>query len=237
MSAYKTEAVAKQQASKKHGKNWAEKYSVLEGEDGFEIVEKLPETAPDSANSEPEKLAETGNQTDPELPEEEAPHNGGVCSALFGAMINPPAVVPEPAAQKTAAEKTGKVVEQNRPEQNGLKRPSKGSTCAIIWDTCDRITSESSATCTSAQLFNALQGYNDCTLRTQYARWRQFNGITGRLPGQNKVATKLPAEFDDVLDGLSARIAEDKVEVLESLKACKSPAELVVWMSKNFINF
>lgn len=223
MSAYKTESAAKTQASKKHGKNWAELYSLVQGDEGWEIVAKELET----------ELP----QEDAEELEESMPQNGSICSSLFGAMINPVEAVEPVKEPKKDIAKTTKVVEQNRVEQNGLKRPSKGSTCAIIWDTCDKITLESEATCTSAALFGALQGYNECTLRTQYARWRQFNGITGRLPGQNKPSNKLPVEFADVIDGLSARISEDKPEIIASLTACKTPAELVTWMSANFINF
>ncbi len=226
MSAYKTEAVAKQQASKKHGKNWQETFSLVQGDEGWEIVAKLPEVEPEvepeASNSEPEEL------------EESVPQSNGVCSALFGAMLNPETVPPAPApAAKPVVEKTGKTIEPNRPEQNGLKRPSKGSTCCIIWDTCDKLTSPEH-TCTSAELFNALQGYNECTLRTQYARWRQFNGITGRLPGQNKAA-KLPAAFDDAKDVLLSRVANESAQA--TLEEVATAADLIQWIADNASNF
>lgn len=232
---YKTASVAKTQATKQHGKNWEENWSILESEEGFEIVAKLPEppaevvvqmeqTEPEAANSDEEEL------------EEVAPQNGSLMSSLIGNMMNPETIPQAPAAPKKEAEKTGKTIEPNRAEQNGLKRPSKGSTCAIIWDTCDRITSEKGSTCTSAELFNALQGYNDCTLRTQYARWRQFNGITGRLPGQTKTA-KLPPEFQDAVDTIRVRIAEDNVKAIESLEACKTPNEFIAWIAANASSF
>lgn len=216
--AYKTEAVARQQASKQHGKNWVEKWSILEDDEGFTIVANLPE---DQAV---EDQADEPEVTETEEPENQAP---SMLAGLVNNMLNPEDVPAPPEQPKKEAEKTGKTIEPNRPEQNGLKRPSKGSTCCIIWDTCDQITSEKAATCTSAELFNALQGYNDCTLRTQYARWRQFNGITGRLPGQSKTA-KLPPEFQDALDTLESFIHPEGVD---SLKACKTPNELVAWIA------
>ena len=216
--AYKTKAVARQQASKQHGKNWEENWSILESDEGFEIVEALLEDQAVEDQADEPEVAET------EEPENQAP---SMLSGLVNGMLNPGSVPPVPELPKKEAEKTGKTIEANRPEQNGLKRPSKGSTCCIIWDTCDRITSEKAATCTSAELFNALQGYNDCTLRTQYARWRQFNGITGRLPGQSKTA-KLPPEFQDSLDTLESFIHPEGVD---SLKACKTPNELVAWIA------
>lgn len=221
--AYKTESVAKQQASKKFGKTWEEKYSIVQDDDGFEIVEKLAELPPEAPNSDSEEL------------EESVPQSNPVCSTLFGAMLNPEKMPAAPApAPKKDAEKTSKVIEPNRPEQNGLKRPSKGSTCCIIWDTCDKLTSPEH-TCTSAELFNALQGYNECTLRTQYARWRQFNGVTGRLPGQNKAA-KLPAAFDDAKDVLLSRIVEND-EAYAKLDAVKTAADLIQWIAENSAAF
>ena len=225
---YKTESVAKQQAAKKFGKDWEANYLIQAGADGFTIAPKLAEPV-----AEVEVELE---QTEPELPA--AP---SMLAGLVGNMLNPEKIpqVPKVEQPKKQAEKTGKTVEQNRPEQNGLKRPSAGSTCAIIWDTCDRITSETEHTCTSAELFNALQGYNECTLRTQYARWRQFNGITGRLPNQQKQA-KLPAEWQDAIDTLAGKLDPNLAGYsasLASLQACKSPAELVAWIAQNPIAF
>lgn len=217
---YKTESVAKQQASKKFGKDWEEKYSILECEEGFEIATKLVE-AEVVANSAPEDL------------EESVPQSNSVCSTLFGAMLNPATIPAAPAAPKKDVEKTVKNIEPNRPEQNGLKRPSKGSSCCIIWDTCDKLTNEDH-TCTSAELFNALQGYNEFTLRTQYARWRQFNGITGRLPGQNKAA-KLPAAFDDAKDVLLSRVTNEDAQA--TLEAVKTANDLIQWIADNAENF
>lgn len=223
MSAYKTESIAKTQATKKHGKNWQETFSLVQGDEGWEIVAKLPEVAPEEPNSDPEDL------------EESVPQSNSVCSALFGAMLNPTTVPAAPVTPKKDVEKTGKTIEPNRPEQNGLKRPSKGSTCCIIWDTCDKITAQKESTCTSAELFNALQGYNECTLRTQYARWRQFNGVTGRLPGQNKAA-KLPAAFDDAKDVLLFRVEEGS-EAYAKLNEIKSANDLIQWIADNSTSF
>lgn len=223
VKSYKTEQIAKQQASKKFGKDWEANYLIQAGADGFTIVPKL-------ADPEPEVEVAAEPETAPAAP--------SMLAGLIGNMMNPESVpqAPKVEAPKKPAEKTGKTVEQNRPEQNGLKRPSAGSTCAIIWDTCDRITSEQAHTCTSAELFNALQGYNECTLRTQYARWRQFNGITGRLPNQQK-QTKLPAEWQDAIDSLRVRIADDKVDAIKALEACKTPTDLVAWIAHNAVNF
>lgn len=219
VKSYKTEQIAKQQASKKFGKDWEQTHLIQPGVDGFTIVEKLPE-------------AEVELET-----ESEAPAAPSMLACLVGNMLNPESVPQAPKVEepKNPAEKTVKNIEPNRPEQNGLKRPSKGSSCCIIWDTCDKLTNEDH-TCTSAELFNALQGYNEFTLRTQYARWRQFNGITGRLPNQQK-QTKLPAEWQDAIDALMDKIPEDKQDAIKALEACKSPTDLVAWIAHNAVNF
>lgn len=200
-------------------------------EDALDELRSLENTLADAANSDPEKLVENENETEnePEVPAAGPSLLAGLCSQITDPVIPE---VPAP-APKQVPEKTGKTIEPNREEQNGLKRPSKGSTCALIWDTCDRISAEGT-TCTSAQLFAACNGLNDCTLRTQYARWRAFNGITGRLPGQTKVA-KVPAEFQDVIDNLSARVSNP--DALVSLTLVKNSDELVTWLVANFINF
>ena len=169
--------------------------------------------------------------TDEEIEESNAPSSllAGLVSQITDPVIAAPVVAP-----KQPVEKTGKTIEPNRAEQNGLKRPSAGSTCALIWTACDEITSEKGSTCTSAELFARCNGLNECTLRTQYARWRQFNGITGRLPGQTK-AVRVPAQFQEVIDNLTARVSNQ--DALVSLALVKNSDELVTWLAANFINF
>ena len=195
------------------------------------------------------KTAGTSKKT-AQAPQENAEilqESAAIAEAPSSAPANPVEVAEEPVkisgpfaalSQPVTTSKTESVpkgngvkIEKDRPEQNGLKRPSAGSTCAIIWDTCDEISKTSGHTCTSAELFNALQGYNECTLRTQYARWRHFNGITGRLPNQQKTV-KLPAEWGDAIDILSARLDKDSTAIVD-LQNASNPAELVAWIAKH----
>ena len=208
-------------------------------EDALDEIRSMANILDDAAKSDLQKTGETEQQNETSNEDEtteDVPAPGssmlaGLVSQITDPKDNTPESKPEP---KATPEKTGKTIEPNREEQNGLKRPSKGSTCALIWDTCDRITSEQGSHCTSAQLFAAQNGLNECTLRTQYARWRQFHGITGRLAGQVHVA-KVPAEFADVIENLQARVSNETA--LVTLAEVKTSDELVVWLSKNFINF
>lgn len=75
-------------------------------------------------------------------------------------------------------------VDRNRPENNGVKRPSDGTICAHIWSLATQITAEKTAPAiaTLSEVINAAEtvGVNKYTARTQYARWRVFNGHTGK---------------------------------------------------------
>lgn len=252
---YKTLKSAQAAARKLYGANYAEHVDFFEGAEGWQFDTKSKPAAP---NSEPENLVENPEPTaetveipqqDPSNADEVAPENadpeqtpapwagGSMMAGLVNNMLNgvPQPVAPEKVQKESS--QTGQKIEKDREERNGIKRPSKGSMCSIIWDTADKITAESGKTCTSADLHNALQGYNDFTLRTQYARWRAFNGITGRLPGQTKTSSKNPSEFDDVKDNFMARLNPENTEAVTSLEAVTNSNELVVWLSKNASNF
>lgn len=82
--------------------------------------------------------------------------------------------------------KTAAVIKKSVREkitQNGITRPNANNKCGLIWAEADRITNETGKSCTVQSLKTdiALAGVNDHTLKTQYARWRQFNGIHGRV--------------------------------------------------------
>lgn len=81
-------------------------------------------------------------------------------------------------------------IEKNRPESNGVKRPSAGTICAQVWDIAASMSNisesgrdNSGSTPTLSQVVKAAEsvGINKFTARTQYARWRVFHGITGRI--------------------------------------------------------
>ena len=211
----------------------------MEAEDALDelrtIERLLAEAETPAANSDeqkPDEVVEETKNADDEV--EEVVHAGPSLLSSLVSQITDPVVAAPVVPAKQPVEKTGKTIEANRAEQNGLKRPSAGSTCALIWTACDEITSEKGSTCTSAELFARCNGLNECTLRTQYARWRQFNGVTGRLPGQTKVA-KVPAAFAEVIENLTARMSDEEAKA--SLAAVKTSDELVVWMTANFIKF
>jgi hypothetical protein len=79
---------------------------------------------------------------------------------------------------------TVKAPRANRIMQNNVTRPSPDSLCGKIWAAADKLSSEPGHFATIAVLkeLPEIKGINDHTVKTQYARWRSFNGVKGRLP-------------------------------------------------------
>jgi len=92
------------------------------------------------------------------------------------------------AAEKaaTAAAKVKVVM----PSQNGITRPKTGTKTGDVWALADKLSTEKNAPIAIAELLpaGAAAGLNDATIRTQYARWKTFNGIFGSV----KAAPKAP---------------------------------------------
>lgn len=86
-------------------------------------------------------------------------------------------------AQALAEPKPTKAARVTRLEQNGVKRPlATGGICDQMWTAMEHITASQGTSCTIAQAKAALPHFNQTNLLGEYASWRKFNGITGRLP-------------------------------------------------------
>lgn len=81
-------------------------------------------------------------------------------------------------AAKLAAKESNKM-----PEQNGIRRPKPDTETGKVWALADAISASLGQPTPIANLLKdgQAQGLNDSTIRTQYARWRAFHGITGRV--------------------------------------------------------
>lgn len=66
-------------------------------------------------------------------------------------------------------------------QQNSITRPAADTKCGLIFAAADKITAATGAPATIQAVKLACDGINDHTVKTQYARWRQYNGISGRL--------------------------------------------------------
>lgn len=102
---------------------------------------------------------------------------GGIAATLGSVAV----VKPEPAA-RTGATRSNYTIEKDRPEQNGIKRPSAGGLCRAVWDKMDEIRTASGAVPTTAQVRSAAEteGWNTNNAMIEFYQWRKYNGITGR---------------------------------------------------------
>lgn len=80
-----------------------------------------------------------------------------------------------------------------QPQQNGITRPRPDTACGQCWALFDAMSAKMGAPVPVAYALQAAEskGLNKDTAKTQYARWKTFNGITGR------VATPMPAGLLD----------------------------------------
>jgi hypothetical protein len=88
------------------------------------------------------------------------------------------------AADKPASAATGSglKIEKDRPEQNGIKRPSAGGRCRAVWDALDAYRAETKELPTAKVVAElaADEGWNPNNASIEFYQWRKYNGITGR---------------------------------------------------------
>lgn len=85
-------------------------------------------------------------------------------------------------AEKLAA-KNAKAAANDQPVQNEVRRPKAGTKCGQAWSVFDAISTELGSPAPvgpSLERTRAL-GLNDGNVRAEYARWRKFNGVSGRI--------------------------------------------------------
>ncbi len=91
----------------------------------------------------------------------------------------------EAAAAAKAAKEANKM-----PEANGVRRPKPETLCGQAWAVFDEVSAKNGAPASikeSLEIAKA-RGLNEGNVRVEYARWRKFFGITGRIaaPGSEK---------------------------------------------------
>lgn len=124
-------------------------------------------------------------QADDEVEEETPSLAPAAALGLFGNMASQitnsaPVAITKPQRQRTAS--AGYTIEKDRPEQNGLKRPSAGGMCRAVWDALDALRASTGAVPTVAQAkaMAPANSWNVNNVTIEFYNWRKFNGITGR---------------------------------------------------------
>ena len=140
---FNSKKAAQTAARKVYGADYADKVSIDTLDEKWYVSENQQEEANGDepfadmeATVEPATNAEPSDATtSTDEPDNVAP--AGLLASLCG-IIAGTVTVQEPAAPAPKAEPktTGLIIEKNRPEQNGVKRPSAGGLCRAVWDAC-----------------------------------------------------------------------------------------------------
>ena len=200
---FNSKKAAQAAARKVYGADYADLVSIDELDEKWYVSELAAEPVEETAAEttvEPATNAEPSDATTSTgEPEVAAPAGllAGLCGIIAGTVT-----VQEPAAPAPKAEPktTGLIIEKNRPEQNGVKRPSAGGLCRAVWDACwahQEITG-TPPTAKEVKAIAETNGWNPNNASIEYYQWRKFNGITGRVakaaPAQAEVETKVEGE-------------------------------------------
>jgi Skp family chaperone for outer membrane proteins len=98
----------------------------------------------------------------------------------------------EKAAKKAAAEEAKKA--NVMPESNGVRRPKPETLCGKAWAVMDAMSAEKGSPVAISELLvrtNAMS-LNEGNVKAEYARWRKFNGVTGRVAATAPAQTETP---------------------------------------------
>lgn len=82
--------------------------------------------------------------------------------------------------------KAAKIAERENsrmPEQNGVRRPKADTLCGKAWGIADELSGKLGQPVPIANLLEATNaaGLNEGNVKAEYARWRKFHGVTGRV--------------------------------------------------------
>jgi hypothetical protein len=70
-----------------------------------------------------------------------------------------------------------------QPKQNGVRRPYPGSLCEKVWQHADQLSQKLGQAVPIGELLIVCkaEGFSVSTIRTQYAHWKKFHGLSGRI--------------------------------------------------------
>ena len=80
------------------------------------------------------------------------------------------------------------------PIQNEVRRPKPETTCGKCWAVYDEMSNKRGQPVAIADAKKVLEsmGINEATIRTQYAHWRKYNGVTGRIESEKAPVAAVP---------------------------------------------
>ncbi len=194
---FNSKKAAQAAARRVYGAEYAALVTIDELDEKWYVSELAAEPVEETVAEttvEPSDPSDPSTSDDPA--EETAPAGllAGLCGIIAGTVT-----VQEPAApieKKAETKSTGLTIEKDRPEQNGVKRPSAGGMCRAVWDACwaHQEVTGTPPTAKEVKAIAETNGWNTNNASIEYYQWRKFNGITGRVakaaPAQAEVETE-----------------------------------------------
>ena len=101
------------------------------------------------------------------------------------------------------------------PEQNGVRQPRPDTKTGEMWDLFNSKSTAEGRPIAISEVFDELvaKGHKTATIRTQYAFWRKFHGITGRIENPNKAPKPVkPAKAEAEAPAAGTPVAETPAE-------------------------
>jgi hypothetical protein len=93
------------------------------------------------------------------------------CGGEWGEALNH-----APAAPRAASKGgSGVKIEKNREQRNGIKRPSAGGKCRLVWDALDILATQNLATLKDIKAVAEKSGWNPNNATIEFYNWRKFN--------------------------------------------------------------
>lgn len=88
-------------------------------------------------------------------------------------------------AEKEAAKEARKVEREanRRPQQNGVRRPKPDTLCGRVWELADTLSEKLGQPVPIGELMVVAkaQDLNPSNVRAEYASWKKYHGIAGRI--------------------------------------------------------
>lgn len=110
--------------------------------------------------------------------------------------------------------------------QNGIRRPSPDSKCGKAWAIFDSLSEKRGSPCAigDALILANEQGLNPGNVKAEYAQWRKFYGITGRIPSASQIEQREQREANkekakELREAERARKKAERDEIRAAKKA------------------
>jgi len=139
--------------------------------------------AADAAKAEAKAVADKAKAEAKAAAEKAKADTKAATDAAKAAAAEQKAAAAKAAAEQKAAAAAAKPVKIVQPSKNGVTRPKPDGACGKVWQLADEISARIGQPVPIAMLSKetAAAGLNDATTRTQYARWKLYNGVFGAV--------------------------------------------------------